>query len=150
VAHRPVTFLGGEPTLHPRFSDALRLAQDEGYETRIVTNGHFGYQKFLSSNGARERPFVCFSVDGSVAAVHDAIRGKGTFAVLLDSINKTRAAGYRIGGIVAICRENSNDVRGIVSFCHEHNFEYVNIHYVTNRGLRNERRYYQSSSGRKP
>ncbi|HEX3533462.1 MAG TPA: radical SAM protein [Gemmatimonadaceae bacterium] len=133
---RQVTFLGGEPTMYPRFSDALRLAWAEGYQARVVTNGHLSYRRFLRTNtDSAAQPVVCFSIDGSTARVHDAIRGAGSFSVLLDSIARTIAAGYRISAIVAVCRENYRDVEGILQMCRRFACEYVNIHYVTNRGF---------------
>lgn len=33
-----IQFMGGEPTLHPRFADGLRLARDLGMRTYVITN----------------------------------------------------------------------------------------------------------------
>src|SRR5262249_5149075 len=40
VAGRIVQFCGGEPTLHPRFFDILRMAKEQGFShIQIATNG---------------------------------------------------------------------------------------------------------------
>jgi MoaA/NifB/PqqE/SkfB family radical SAM enzyme len=132
---RDLTFLGGEPTLYPHLDKALQLAHAEGYKTRIVTNGHYSYSRFISSFTSATLPFVCFSIDGSTADIHDLVRGRGSLAVLLQNVELSRSLGYRLSGIIAISRQNAHDVEALLRLCDSLNFEYVNVHYVTNRGF---------------
>jgi MoaA/NifB/PqqE/SkfB family radical SAM enzyme len=129
-----ITFLGGEPSMHPQIDEAVRLVHSEGFHLRIVTNGHKSYARFLQKLDNPET-FVCFSVDGSTAAVHDQIRGKDSFAILMDSIRRTQEKGVRTGAIVALCRDNAHDAIEILRLCDRLQFEYINVHYVTNRGF---------------
>ncbi len=132
---KEITFLGGEPTLYPQISEAIQLAQAENIHTRIVTNGHRSYTKFVNNFKSASLPFICFSIDGSNDKVHDSIRGEGSFDVLLKNIRLSKKLGYRIGGIISISRQNAHDVTSILSLCDALEFEHVNIHYVTNRGF---------------
>jgi MoaA/NifB/PqqE/SkfB family radical SAM enzyme len=131
---RQVTFLGGEPTMHPNFDQALSMAASEGYATRIVTNGHLSYARFLRR---RVPPgfLVCFSVDGATAEVHDRIRGIGTYEVLLNNVKASISARYRVAGIISLSKQNVSQIGDILQLCDDLGFEYVNVHYVTNRGF---------------
>jgi MoaA/NifB/PqqE/SkfB family radical SAM enzyme len=131
---KQITFLGGEPTLHPDFLDALDAAASEGYSTRVVTNGHISYSRFLDRH-ANARPFVSFSVDGATAAVHDGIRGRGAYNILLNNIERSRRLGYSFGGIFSVSRENVDDAERVLELSDALGFEYLNVHYVTNRGF---------------
>lgn len=130
-----LTFLGGEPTLYPQFLTALELAQQAGYNTRIVTNGQQSYSSFLENFTGTQRPFICFSIDGSCPQVHDGIRGQGSFHRLLDNIYRTKELGYRTAGIISVSRQNAHDIVRLLDLCDALTLEYVNIHYVTNRGF---------------
>lgn len=130
-----ITFLGGEPTMHPQFIAAIELAQSKDYRTRIVTNGQASYSRFLDDFSGEASPFVCFSLDGSEETVHDSIRGRGSFRLLRENIERTRSRGIRMAGIVSVSRQNAGDVERILYLCDTLQLEYVNIHYVTNRGF---------------
>lgn len=60
-----ITFLGGEPTLFPHLSQAIRLVQESGVRARIVTNGQKSFEKFMSVFDGTDYPHICFSIDGN-------------------------------------------------------------------------------------
>ena len=72
-------FSGGEPLLREDLFDIIKLAHKRGIKTGIFTNGTLIDRKkaeMITNLGAD----VCVSVDSSVPAVHDKIRGsKGAF-----------------------------------------------------------------------
>lgn len=73
---------GGEPTIHPRFVDFIRLGRLAGYtKIQTVTNGRlFAYQEFLDRCLAAGLDEITFSLHGPNARVHDALVGvKGAF-----------------------------------------------------------------------
>jgi len=120
--------------MHPNFDEALSMAETEGYATRIVTNGHLSYARFLRRKSLPGL-VVCFSVDGATAEVHDSIRGRGTYDILLKNIKASISAGYRIAGIISLSKENVSQTCDILQLCDDFGFEYVNVHYVTDRGF---------------
>ncbi len=132
---RQITFLGGEPTLYPHIIEALEFAMAEGFETRIVTNGQHGLTRILNKKWSSGQPFLAFSIDGASSEVHDSIRGKGTFDILVANIKKANQLGYRMGGILSIGRQNSEDYKDTLCLCSDLGFEYVNVHYITSRGF---------------
>jgi len=130
-----ITFLGGEPTLYPRLSETIRMVQARGMKARIVTNGQLSFQKFMDDFDGPELPHVCFSLDGSSSAVHDAIRGRGAFDRLMRGISVANEKGYLTSGIVSLARSNADDCERLLDLSATLGFAYINVHYVTNRGF---------------
>jgi len=135
---REITFLGGEPSLYPHLARVIRLVQEGGMGARIVTNGQRPFEKFMEAFDGPSFPHICFSIDGSSSDVNDAMRGRGAFDRLLRSIEAANRKGYRISGIISLDRFNADDCEGILKLCAKLGFQYVNVHYVTNRGFATE------------
>jgi MoaA/NifB/PqqE/SkfB family radical SAM enzyme len=84
-------FTGGEPTLHPQFRDAIDAAIDLGYTWHMVSNGMrmpWLLEMFRERPLRRERmTSITFSVDGADEAMHDSIRGAGSYRALLTAVS---------------------------------------------------------------
>lgn len=132
---KEITFLGGEPTLYPPIIDSIKLVQSLNMRARIVTNGLYSFTHFLQRFDGKELPFVGFSVDGSCPEIYDRIRGRGNFTRLIANVRRSRILGYRSFAIASISQQNADDILGILTLCDDLGFEYINIHYVTNRGF---------------
>lgn len=130
-----ITLLGGEPTLYPFLAQAVSEVAASGLHCRVVTNGQRAFQTALVANAWTVIPYVCFSIDGSTPRVHDSIRGKGSFDHLLRSIAMAREQSITFSGIVSVSRRNAADIGAILRLCRATGMEYVNVHYVTNRGF---------------
>jgi MoaA/NifB/PqqE/SkfB family radical SAM enzyme len=78
-----VALTGGEPALHPEFEGVLDALVDHDLHWHLVTNGkRFPHLLDLLRKRPRRRALltaVNFSLDGADEAVHDTIRGKGSF-----------------------------------------------------------------------
>ena len=129
-----VTLLGGEPTIYRGVEDLVHHIQAKGLRARLVTNGLHGFARFMDQFDGRDKPIVYFSIDGSCPEVHDAVRGKGTFARLVANIRRSRDLGYTGYGIMSVSAQNAHDVVSTLRLCNELNLEHVNVHFVTNRG----------------
>jgi MoaA/NifB/PqqE/SkfB family radical SAM enzyme len=73
---------GGEPTMHPRYVDFIRLGKLAGYrKIQTVTNGRmFSYAPFLKRCLDAGLDEITFSLHGPNARIHDALVGvKGAF-----------------------------------------------------------------------
>ncbi len=68
---------GGEPTIHPRFVDFVKLGRLAGYpKIQTVTNGRmFAYKEFLTQSIDQGLGEITFSIHGHNAKVHDALVG---------------------------------------------------------------------------
>jgi pyruvate-formate lyase-activating enzyme len=51
VRHRvgEITFLGGEPSLHPAFPEMVALAHGRGLAVRVVTNGAHRFRRLMEN-----------------------------------------------------------------------------------------------------
>jgi MoaA/NifB/PqqE/SkfB family radical SAM enzyme len=73
---------GGEPTIHPRYVDFIKLGRLAGYrKIQTVTNGRmFAYKEFITRCIDAGLGEITFSIHGPNARVHDALVGvKGAF-----------------------------------------------------------------------
>ena len=105
-----VHFTGGEPTIHPRFRDILRLSKKLGMRTSIGTIG-----TMLSRPGFAETvlPFLdeaLFSLHGPDAATHDALaRREGSFERVTEAIRRCVSLKPGFGAFVntVLTRDNA-------------------------------------------
>jgi radical SAM protein with 4Fe4S-binding SPASM domain len=112
---------GGEPLLHPQWSDILASCC-RGSSLRTVgvqTNGallggaHVGALRALRFEGLR----IQVSLDGSAAATHDRVRGRGSFERTLDGLRRLVAAGLGDHVTVAFTemRHNMDDLPALLA-----------------------------------
>jgi hypothetical protein len=97
----PVTeigFTGGEPFMNRDFPDMIALAQGRGHDVLVLTNAMRPLRRFEARLLALPRARLTFrvSLDHHSAAVHDAERGAGSFAIALDGIKWLAANGFAL------------------------------------------------------
>lgn len=106
---------GGEPTMHPRYVDFIRLGKLARYKKiQTVTNGRmFGYREFLTRCLDAGLDEITFSVHGPNARIHDALVGvKGAFDQEVQGIQNALEDGRPIVNIdVVINRGNVKHLR---------------------------------------
>jgi len=112
---RFVTLSGGEPLLHPDIEKIMACARP-ALEIRLLTNGTLIDREralLLKDHDAR----VQVSLDGSIPAVHDAIRGAGSFDPAVRGIEQLRKAGLgeRINIATTVMRQNLDDLPSIIA-----------------------------------
>lgn len=108
--HSNVIFLGGEPTLHPALSNAVKAARAMGYQSiTIDTNGYL-FNNILSRVGPEDVDFFSFSLDGATRDTNDKIRGKGSYDACLEGIRKTRKKGFSTSLIYTVSRDNIDEL----------------------------------------
>lgn len=83
-------FTGGEPLLHPEFEAIVDAAVDLGYTWHAVSNGRTAQRLFamLAKKPLRRERLTALtlSLDGADEAVHDAIRGEGSFRDVMRAV----------------------------------------------------------------
>jgi len=81
-----LSFLGGEPTLHPKLPELIHEAKKIGYSyVRVDTNGQFNHS-LLNNKFILELDEITFSLDGYNEETNDIIRGKNVFKNLITNI----------------------------------------------------------------
>jgi MoaA/NifB/PqqE/SkfB family radical SAM enzyme len=100
-----VVFLGGEPTLHPDLVHGIRFARSLGYRTVTVDSNGFLHHDLLARI-TPEEAVLSFSLDGPTAAVNDAIRGEGVFAVCTANLARAIGLGFDVSVIYTVSRLN--------------------------------------------
>lgn len=91
-----VNLTGGEPFFHPQIINIIQAYLKAGLEVNMSTNGLLVKDsdiQFLSKN----KIVLSVSLDGATPAVHDRIRGQGSFLLVNKKIRKLVDAGVKVG-----------------------------------------------------
>lgn len=81
-----VSLIGGEPFLHPDFSEIIEYIKDKGLFCSTVTNGYF-IKRHLE--GVKKLDMGCVSLDGP-EEINDITRGKGSFKAAIKGLELLR------------------------------------------------------------
>lgn len=88
-----VVFTGGEPMLRRDLFDVVRYARGLGLRTNIITNGTIVRNATTADIVAELFDSVAISIDGGTAELHEATRGRGTFAKTMTALRLLNDAG---------------------------------------------------------
>ncbi len=103
-------FLGGEPTLHPELSAAVKEANRIGFKfITIDTNGYL-FNDILEKTSCSDIDLLTFSLDGATKKTNDAIRGKGSYDKIIDSIQKARDKNFTCSIIYTVSANNIHEL----------------------------------------
>ena len=103
-------FLGGEPTLHPDLSLAVKAARQMGFSSiTIDTNGYL-FHDILDRITPEDVDFISFSLDGATSATNDSIRGKGCYDACVAGVKKAVAKGFSTSMIYTVSGANIDEL----------------------------------------
>lgn len=105
-----VIFLGGEPTLHPDLSRAIRKARGMGYKSITVDTNGFLFHDFLDKVQPSDIDFLSFSLDGATEKTNDGIRGQGVYHTCISGIQKAVSLGFHTSLIYTVSRTNIHEL----------------------------------------
>ena len=112
-----ISFTGGEPTLHPHFSDTLKTIGDSGLTVSFVTNGwHFDRVWPALQKNRAAVSHVAFSLDGVTREDHDRWRGNGSFDRLVQAFSRCYMAKVPFGIKIVIRRDLVDQLEKIAVF----------------------------------
>ena len=84
---KAVHLTGGEPTIHPKFIDVLRLAKKLGMRTSVGTIGTMLKRPEFADACLPHLDEALFSIHGPDSATHDALTGReGSFEQVTSAI----------------------------------------------------------------
>lgn len=114
---RHVSLTGGEPTLHPNWSELLIALAKRGLQFSIVSNGYKFREKtlpiLLEAIVRKHLDGVCFSLDGSSADSHDALRGEDSFQEVIEAANLCRLKGIPLSIKTVVINLNREELAEI-------------------------------------
>lgn len=103
-------FLGGEPTLHPDLSLAVKKARAMGFKSiTIDTNGYL-FHNILDKITPEEVDFISFSLDGATRETNDAIRGEGCYDAVMAGLEQARDKGFSCSMIYTVSEKNIHEL----------------------------------------
>jgi SynChlorMet cassette radical SAM/SPASM protein ScmF len=111
-----VKLTGGEPMVHPRFQEILKLLAREGMNIVIETNGTLidkSLASFIKNTG--KISFISISLDGAEAAIHDSLRGvEGSHQKALTGIKNLVDVGFHPQIICTLHKENVTQINPLL------------------------------------
>jgi MoaA/NifB/PqqE/SkfB family radical SAM enzyme len=105
-----VIFLGGEPTLHPDLSLAIKKAKALGYNSITVDTNGYLFHDILSKVEPDVVDYFSFSLDGVTRKTNDIIRGKGSYDTCIDGIKKAILRGFSTSLIYTVSQMNLHEI----------------------------------------
>ena len=113
-----VHFTGGEPTIHPRFIDLLRLCRDLGMRTSVGTIGTMLARRDFAERAVPLLDEALFSLHGPDALLHDELAGRvGSFETVTTAITLagTIEPTFRAAVNTVVTRDNLEQLPDTVS-----------------------------------
>ncbi len=110
-----IRFTGGEPMVHPAIVQFIRIASGLGLRSSMGTNVMLINEKkadLLTEAGLRS---VIVSIDG-LEKRHDLIRGKNSFRLTVDGLNRLRSRNIDVRVNIVVMRSNLQDIEPFVEF----------------------------------
>ncbi len=88
-----ISITGGEPLLHPDIYRVLDLVREAGIAAHMCTNGTLLTEERVEKLARTSLKSISISIDSSIPAVHDQLRGQeGAFQLTMAGIVRLRAA----------------------------------------------------------
>ena len=103
-------FLGGEPTLHPDLSLAVKEARRLCFKSITIDTNGFLFHNILEKINPGEVDFISFSLDGATKSTNDSIRGKGCYDACVAGIKKAVAMGFSTSMIYTVSSANIDEL----------------------------------------
>jgi Fe-coproporphyrin III synthase len=101
-----IIFLGGEPTLHPDLSHAIKKARQLGFGSVTVDTNGYLFNDILDRINPEEVEYFSFSLDGPDPETNDPIRGKGSFKKCVSGIGGAVSKGFHTSLIYTVSLAN--------------------------------------------
>jgi len=128
VYFESVSLTGGEPTLRDDLMDIGRLFLSRSASLTLVTNGAFPDKVYAVlkelSREKSKKLYLQLSLEG-LEKTHDAIRGSGSFAKILETLEKLKPLeGVKIYLVTTLSRLNSSDIVAMIEYFSKYGLEH--------------------------
>ena len=112
-----IDFTGGEPLLHPELPKMLQLAKCHRFCTSITTNCRLYQHRATELKGLIS--LLHFSLDSMDKKKNDRIRGKGSYASVMESIEVAKSLGERPDLLFTETQANFKAIEELARFAQE-------------------------------
>lgn len=110
-----VKLTGGEPLMHPMFTDLLEIVRSEDLELIIETNGLLCTSEVAAEIAKIRKRFVSVSIDGSDAETHEWLRGvPGCFEQAKEAVKNLTTAGIKSQIIMTLMQRNIDQIEEVI------------------------------------
>lgn len=132
-----ITFLGGEPTLHPDLPEMIDFANELGFkQVMIDSNGLLIHR--IKKIPPKQLYYITVSLDGATEESHDKVRGEGNFKKTVSAIKELVASGYRVRINCTIFQFNVKEAPILLKLADDIGISLVNFHTFSEEGIGKE------------
>jgi MoaA/NifB/PqqE/SkfB family radical SAM enzyme len=129
-----VIFLGGEPTIHPDLSFAIKKAKNMGYNSITVDTNGYLFNDILSKVSPDDVDYFSFSLDGATRKTNNMIRGEGSYDKCIEGIRKAVSMGFGTSLIYTVSSANIHELEMMVPLLNDLNIERFFVQVIGIRG----------------
>jgi len=129
-----VIFLGGEPTIHPDLSFAIKKAKNMGYNSITVDTNGYLFNDILSRVSPDDVDYFSFSLDGATRKTNNMIRGEGSYDKCIEGIRKAVSMGFGTSLIYTVSSANIHELEMMVPLLDDLNIERFFVQVIGIRG----------------
>ncbi len=122
-----LTFLGGEPSIHPNIVELIKVSSEYSIDERRITTNGINID-FINNIDPKDLSHISFSLDGHNSMLHEFLRGKGTFQKTLNNIKKAQDKGFITNITYSVNGLNKNYVIEGLDFFHNLGINEINFH----------------------
>jgi MoaA/NifB/PqqE/SkfB family radical SAM enzyme len=116
-----VNILGGEPLLHDRIEDIVRIFRRHGYFVLMVSNATLVTPDLLHRLREAGLHAICFSLDSMDEETNDRIRGvPGHFRKVFAAVEAARRERLIVSLAPVFFPGRMEDAKAVVRYCQEH------------------------------
>jgi MoaA/NifB/PqqE/SkfB family radical SAM enzyme len=132
-----ITLLGGEPSLHPSFTEMVSLASARELQVRVVTNGVRQFRRLLAMEaiGPHNLARVAVSLDSLEQDVQDEFRGLGACQDAKATIVALREHRVPFDINVTAVKPMLAGLADLIEFADHAGCRRVNIHWPSTMGI---------------
>jgi SynChlorMet cassette radical SAM/SPASM protein ScmF len=106
---------GGEPLIHPRIMEILKILRESQLSVSMETNGVACTPEIAQAVASCKNAFVSVSLDGADSQTHEWVRGVGgCYDAALTGVRNLVAVGIRPQIILSVMRRNVHQVESVV------------------------------------
>ena len=122
-----IGFTGGEPTLRKDIIELVYYVHKKGCACNLTTNGWFLDEKLvkeLSDAGLKQ---CQVSLDSHILQIHEKLRGEGSFARVIKSIELLKKKGIAVGIDCVVSKNNIHTIPSFIKWIENNKIKYLTL-----------------------